>query len=213
MPLVNLLTKIEKDALREGEAILAEARRKAEGIIEDAKVRSRAAAEALMREYEEKARMECAAEMSSALNDGKSALLETQEMVLRETVEEAMRRFEALPDDRYREWLKVIMKKNARGGEKVVAPFRERALLTGGLLEEINRELREAGREGRLELSEEEASFRSGVMLRGERTFDNLSLEKIMEEIVREKEADLLALLFGEIDLRGGAMRTRSRCQ
>ena len=212
MPLANLLAKIEKDALREGEALLAEARSRAEDIISEAEERSRAASERLMREYEEKARRECASEMSAALNDGKSALLETQEMMLRETVDEALRRFEALPDSTYRAWLKGIIIRSARGDETVVAPERERALLSKGLLEEINRELRAAGREGRLEISGEGASFRGGVVLRGDRTLDNLTLEKLAEELVKEKEGELLRILFGEIDIRGDAMRARFGC-
>lgn len=212
MPITNLLAKIERDALREGEEILAEARRKAERIMAEAKEKARESAAAVLREYEEASSRKCAEEMSAALNGGKSALLESQEMLLRETIEEAMRRFDNLPQDRIRAWLKGIIMKNAEGGEVIIASEKDRGILESGLLEEINREMEASGSMGGLVLTDERPTFRRGVILRGKRTRNDLSIERLMEELVRENEEELLGMLFGEMDIRGGTMRVKYRC-
>ncbi len=212
MPLISLLAKIERDAAREGEALLAEARKRAEEIMKEAEKKAEEAVSELNREYEEISRKKCVSEMSEALNYGKNELLKAQEMLLSETVEEAKRRFENYPDEKYREWLKALILNHASGNEKIIASRYDRGLLEGGLLDELNRDLSARGKKGEMALSEEEPQASRGVVLCGEKTRDNLTLDKIVEEIVRESEGELLTLLFGELDMRGGTMRTKFRC-
>ncbi len=212
MPLISLLAKIERDAVREGEALLAEARRRAEEIIKEAEKRAEEAIVELNKEYEEISKQRCVSEMSDALNYGKSELLRAQEMLLSETVEEAKRRFENYPPEKYKEWLRALIINHATGTEKIIASRYDRVLFEDGLLRELNCELEKKGKRGGMWLSDEEPNFRRGIILCGEKTRENLTLDKIVEEIVREIEADLLTMLFGELDMRGGTMRTKFRC-
>ncbi len=84
----------------------------------------------------------------------------------------------------------------------MAAPY-DRRLLEDGLLEEINKALKDDGRPGRMSLAVEEAGFRRGVILTGEKFVNNLSLETLMREVRDEHEEEVLKMLFGEADVRG----------
>lgn len=202
----RLLEKIEDDGRAEGARIVSEAKQEAEGILEKGKEEARIAGEAIRESYRDRAERERVKIMSEALSESRTIFLSTQDGLYNDVFTAALSAAEDMPEDRYREWLKgLIIKGSVDGGEEILAAPLDRRLLEGGLLEEINHEMRAAGRKGNLSLASEEAEFNRGVILRGEKLENNLSLEAVLREVRDKHEAELLRILFGEGGPQGGA--------
>lgn len=204
MSLEKLLEKIEDDARVQGRDIVATAKEEAERIESEGMEEARRAAEAIRASFRERGERERTKIMSEALAESRAAFLSAQDRLFEEAFTEALRLFEDLPEQRYRAWLQRIILQNVTSGDEVLvaAPY-DRRLLEDGLLEEINKALKDDGRPGRMSLAVEEAGFRRGVILTGEKFVNNLSLETLMRGVRDEYEEEVLKMLFGEADVRG----------
>lgn len=208
MSLEKLLAKIEDDAREEGARAVAAAREEVGRITERAGEEARLAGEAVRASYREKGERERVKIMSRALSEGRNAFLSAQEEVFEAVFAEALRQAANLPEERYRSWIKrTILSNVTEGDEEIVAAPHDRALLARGLLDEINRELREAGKRGELRLSEAEAPCERGVIMRGRKVVNNLCLEAVMRDVRERNEEELLHILFGDMDVRGSTVK------
>jgi vacuolar-type H+-ATPase subunit E/Vma4 len=199
MSLENLLAKITEDARTDGERLVSEATEEAAGIKEMGEEEARRSAEEIRDSFRQKGERERTRIMSEALTESRSILLTTQEELFEEVFEAAMREFASLPEQRYRTWLKRTILDNAgEGDQEVIAAPYDRGLLDGGLLEEVNEALREMKHEGSMTLLDEEADFERGVILRGEKYANNLSLRSQLRELRERHEQEVLKILFGE---------------
>lgn len=199
MSLEKLLERIGEDARAEGERLLAEAREQAARIMKEGEEEALRAAEAIRSDFRDRGERERTRFLSEALTESRAAYLSAQEELFEEALEAASREFESLPEERYRNWLKRTILTNAGEGvsEVIAAPY-DRKLLASGLLEEINAALREKAGGWELVLSEREAEFDRGVLLRGERFANNLSLRAVLREVRERHEEEVLDILFGE---------------
>ncbi len=204
MSLDNLLERIAADARAEGEKLLAEAEEEAARILKEGEEEALRSAEAIRSSFRQRGERERTRIMSEALTQSRAAYLSVQVELFEEVFAAAAREFESLPEERYRAWLKRVILDNAGEGvvEVVAAPY-DRKLLSSGLLEEINGALRESGKGGGLALSDREAGFGRGVILKGERYANNLSLQAALRELRERYEEEVLAILFGEDGRRG----------
>ncbi len=204
MSLEKLLERISEDARAEGERLLAEAEEEAAGIAREGEEEALRSAEAIRSAYRERGERERTRIMSKALTESRAAYLSVQEEIFEEVFAAAAREFASLPEERYRDWLKRMILANAGEGvaEVVAAPY-DRKLLSTGLLEEVNKALREGGGGRELVLSEQEAAFERGVILKGERYANNLSLQAVLRELRERHEEEVLNILFGEEAKRG----------
>jgi vacuolar-type H+-ATPase subunit E/Vma4 len=199
MSLEKLLDKIEEDAREQGERIVSEANTVVERIKAKGEEDAHDAAQAIRDSFLERAQRERVKISSEALSQSRGTLLSAQENLYEDIVEEALKIFRDIPEERYCVWLKrMIMKGTTSGDEDIFAAQYDRRLLEEGLLNEINQALRSEGRSGSLGLSEEQAGFDRGVILRGDRIENNLILETISRNVRDMYEGELLKTLFGE---------------
>jgi vacuolar-type H+-ATPase subunit E/Vma4 len=207
MSLQSLLEKIEHDARAEGERIVSGAEEEAASIKETGEEEARRSAEAIRASFRERGERERTRIMSEALTESRAALLTTREELFEETFAAGMREFGSLPEERQRAWLKRLIVDNAGEGEEeiIAAPY-DRRLLAGGLMEEINAALRERGHKGKLILSGDEADFERGIILRGEKFANNLSLQTLVREARERHEEEVLKILFGTAEERGSGV-------
>lgn len=204
MSLEKLLAKIEEDARREGVEIVAEAEAEAERIKQQGREEARKAGEAVRASILEKAERERVKIMSEGLARSRGAYLAAQEDLYEEIYGGALKEVEQLPEETYAAWLKkTVMRGSTTGEEEILAAPYDRRLLAEGLLEEINRALREEGREGSLALAAGEAEFDRGVLLRGEKIENNLSLETVLSQVRDKYEVELLGILFAGVSIKG----------
>lgn len=198
MSLEKLLEKIESDAREEGRRILDRAREEAARMRKEAEEEARKEREAISRSFQNRAENERLKILSQARLEGRIELLSAKDAILEEVFEEAGRAFRELPAERYREWLKrTLLGGVVSGREELVASAHDRELLSGGLLEELNRELVSRGKPGELRLAAESAPFERGVILRGEKTETNLSAEALLQRVREENEEEISRILFG----------------
>lgn len=198
MSLEKLLEKIESDAREEGRRILAEAEEEAARVGKEAEEEARREAEAIARSFQIRAENERLRIISRARLEGRIDLLAAKDQVLEEVFREVSESFKRLPGEEYRSWLKaVLLGSLSNGKEELVPSPHDRGLLAVGLLEELNEELRARGLAGELRLSEEDAPFERGVILRGEKTETNLSAEAVLQRVREENEEEVSRILFG----------------
>lgn len=204
MSLERLLARIIKDADTAGRAEIDEARREAERIRAESWERAARAGQAVREEIMGRAEAERVHIMGERLARSRTAYLARQEELYEEVFADALREAESLPDERYRAWLKETILAGATGGQgEVLAAPHDRRLLEQGLLDQINQALRDRGRGGQLRLAPGTAPFNRGVVLKGDRVENNLSLETILRQVRDEHEEELLKIIFGESRLKG----------
>jgi vacuolar-type H+-ATPase subunit E/Vma4 len=205
MPLDRLLARIIKDADSAGKAEVEEARREAERIRAEGRERAAGAARAVREEIMGRAEAERVSIMGERLARSRAAYLTRQEELYEEIFADALQEAESLPEEPYRAWLKrtVLAGASGEGEEEVLAAPYDRRLLESGLLEEINRDLRGRGNGKALRLSPETATFARGVVLKGDRVENNLSLETVLRQVRAEHEVELLDIVFGESRIKG----------
>lgn len=198
MSLEKLLEKIENDAREESRRILAEAEEEAARIKREAEEEARQEAESIARSFHARAENERLRIISQARLDGRIDLLAAKDQVLEEAFREVSESFRKLPPEGYRSWLKSVIVGGVTSGREVLVPSpHDRELLAGGLLEELNVELRSKGLAGELRLAEEDAPFDRGVILRGEKTETNLSAQAVLQRLREENEEEVSRILFG----------------
>lgn len=199
MSLEKLLVKIEDDAREQGVRIVSEANTAVERIKAKGEEDAHDAAQVIRGSFLERAQRERVKISSEALSQSRGTFLSAQENLYEEIVEEALKIFRDMPEERYRVWLKrMIMKGTTSGDEDILAASYGYRLLEKGLLDEINEALRSEGRNGSLRLSDEQASFDRGVILRGDKVENNLVLETISRNVRDRYEGELLKILFGD---------------
>ncbi len=198
MSLEKLLEKIENDAREERRRILAEAEEEAARIRKEAQEQAGQEAEAIARSFHIRAENERLRIISRARLEGRIDLLAAKDQVLEEVFREVSASFGRLPAEEYRSWLKAVLLVNVGSGQEELVPSpHDRELLDGGLLTELNEELRSRGLAGELRLAEEDAPFERGVILRGEKTETNLSAEAVLQKVREECEEEVSRILFG----------------
>jgi vacuolar-type H+-ATPase subunit E/Vma4 len=203
MSLERLLGKIGDDARLEGKRAVAEAKEEAARIRREGAEDARLAADAIATSYRERAERERTRIMSEALAESRTAFLSTQDDLYKDVFAEVLRDAMDMPVERYSAWLKRTILINASSGdEKILASPYDRHLLEEGLLDEINQALAEKGLKGSMSLAEGTAQFERGVILKGEKMENNLSLGTILRDTRDRHEEELLKILFGEVDVR-----------
>jgi vacuolar-type H+-ATPase subunit E/Vma4 len=203
MSLERLLGKIGDDARLEGKKIVAEAKEEVARIKQKGDEDARRVAETIVASYHERAERERTRIMSEALAEGRTAFLSTQDELYKDVLAEVMRDAMDMPEERYRAWLKRTITDNALSGDEgILSSPHDRRLLEEGLLDEVNLALRDRGLKGSMSLVEGEAEFERGVILKGEKVENNLSLRTILRDTRDRHEEELLRILFGEVDVR-----------
>ncbi len=194
----SILAKIKEDAEREGQRIgsdtadaversTKEAEQKAAGIILEAEKQSRSRAREL------KGRM-----LSAAGLENRNLLLSEKQRMIQEAFENTLKALEALPDDRYREIVKKLLRGIGEEGEIIVSS-KDAKRLGNNFLAEVNRELKNRpGKSGQIRFSQERREMRGGFVLHRGRHEINASFAAILQQRWEELEAELDRILFGE---------------
>ena len=201
MSLEKLLEKIGKDAREESGLIVTRAEEEAARIRREAEEKAAREGEAIARSFHARADSERLKILSQARLESRIDLLAAKDELVESVFDEVMRSFLGLPQERYRVWLKkTILKGVVSGDEEVLASAYDRELLAGGLLEELNGELRSRGGRGGLKLSGETAACERGVILRGGKMESNLSAEAVLQRVREESEEEVSRILFGKAE-------------
>ena len=190
----NITGKIIDDANSKKKEIIDAANADAQDILKDA--REEALAE--QKKIEERARkdeaVKCERILSTAHSDGKKLILSKKQEILNAVFEKAYQNVLNLDSTAYEKLLLSLIEKYALGDEKVILP--KNGKTPADFIEKANRVLRDKGKPGNLELSQETRDFDGGFILLTDEIEVNCSLADLFAEKHDELVAQVSEMLF-----------------
>lgn len=124
--------------------------------------------------------------------------LASKRKVLQEAFDRAAEQLEALPQEQWEKLIgRIVLGSDLIGHEKLVVPAKDRPRYEQGLLAQLNKELKDQGREGSLTLSDRTAGFTDGVLIEGETCDYDGSFATLLEDVRTGEEYRVAELLFG----------------
>ena len=199
MSVEKIVQRILEDARAEVQKILEEAEREAARIAADSEVEADRVRRSVLKEAQEEAERRRQQVLAEARLKARQRVLAARRRAVDRVFEEALRRLQGLPPERYLEVLKrLILEGTETGREEIVLSPEDRAKLPPSFPDEINEELRKRGKPGELKLSEEARALGGGVVLRGSRVEVNASFPALVEGARRQLEIEAAKILFGD---------------
>ncbi len=194
MAIEDILKRIEEESGAAVEEVLEEARRQAETIRAAYAKRAEDLGAELRRHAEKKAREEEKRLVVSEQLDIRKALLARKREILDTLYENARRRIEKMPRERYRDIMRrFIIARAVSGGEEIVASPRHREIFTDDFITELRRGFPGGGS---FTMADQAGDFGWGVVLREGRRVVNLSLNVLFEQLRERVESRIAAVLF-----------------
>lgn len=194
----KIIQKIEEEAKQDAAAIGAAAQEKArkekEQILAKAQEQVREIqAKSQVDAKEAAGRLQLIAELQSRKEN-----LASKRKVLQEAFDRAAEQLEALPQEQWEKLIgRIVLGSDLIGHEKLVVPAKDRPWYEQGLLAQLNKELKDQGREGSLTLSDRTAGFTDGVLIEGETCDYDGSFATLLEDVRTGEEYRVAELLFG----------------
>lgn len=194
----KIIQKIEEEAKQDAAAIGAAAQEKArkekEQILAKAQEQVREIqAKSQVDAKEAAGRLQLIAELQSRKEN-----LASKRKVLQEAFDWAAEQLEALPQEQWEKLIgRIVLGSDLIGHEKLVVPAKDRPRYEQGLLAQLNKELKDQGREGSLTLSDRTAGFTDGVLIEGETCDYDGSFATLLEDVRTGEEYRVAELLFG----------------
>ena len=199
MSLEKIIQRIEQDAQNEIDRLKSRTSATADEIMKKAQTE----AEALKAQALEDARSEAEQRKerliaTARLDLRKERLAEKQDAIdaaFREAVENLLN----MEDVKYREILRDMILPNVQTGhEELILSERDKTGLGETLLEEVNSQLTESGKEGKLTLSQDTYNILGGFVLRRGMIELNSSFETLLKSSRNDLESEVSTILFPE---------------
>ena len=200
MSLEKILERIKQDAQNEVDRIKSRTSAAADEIVKKAQ----AEAEALKAQALEDAKSEAEQRKdrliaTARLDLRKARLAEKQDAIdaaFREAVESLLN----MEDAEYRKILRDMILPNVQtGDEELILSERDKTGLGEKLLEEVNHQLTESGKEGKLTLSQDTYDILGGFVLRRGDIELNSSFETLLKSSRDDLESEVSRILFPEL--------------
>lgn len=192
------------------ETILEEANQEKEKIINEAKTqakeieaRYKSQADQILGSILEKAKK--AAEekkrriISMAELENRKALLKVKQEIIDEVFEKAKKKLKALPDEQYRNLIAdMLMRSTVTGNEEVIISESDRQRITPEFIQEINKKLKDIGKEGNLRISDVSRDMIGGFILKSKDVEINSTFDSLIKMEREELETEIAKILFEE---------------
>lgn len=192
------------------ETILEEANQEKEKIINEAKTqakeieaRYKSQADQILGSILEKAKK--AAEekkrriISMAELENRKALLKVKQEIIDEVFEKAKEKIKALPDEQYRNLIAdMLMRSTVTGNEEVIISETDRQRITPEFIQEINKKLKDIGKEGNLRISDVFRDMIGGFILKSKDVEINSTFDSLIKMEREELETEIAKILFEE---------------
>jgi V/A-type H+-transporting ATPase subunit E len=199
MSLEKILERIEQDAQGEVDRIKSRASKTVDEILKKAQDE----AEALQAQALEDARIEAEQRkerlISTANLDLRKARLAEKQDAIDAAFREAVESLLNMEDAEYRSIMRGMILPNVQtGDEEIILSEKDKAGLGEELLEEVNRQLIETGKKGKLTLSRDTYNILGGFILRRGKIELNSSFETLFKSSRDDLESEVSKILFPE---------------
>lgn len=188
--------------------ILTEARTEADAVMEETSRQSEDMLEAAAEEAEEKRRQIIAQGKKEAEEqrrrilgvaqlDARKEMLAAKQAIITESFNRALETLSNLDEEEYFSLIKeFLLSMVDSGSELVIFSARDQERMPPGLLKEINKALKKAGKKGALSLSGEKRDILGGFILQADGIEINCSFESLLESRRDELEPAVAGILF-----------------
>ena len=174
-----ILEKIEKDSKKQCDAILEDARRRAQAICEQAKAEGKESADTILESAKRRAELVVRRAQSAADTNLKRALLAQKVDIIEEVLKAAVTRINSLPDTEYADALKKLAIRNALAGDgELHLSKADLARLPAGFESDLNSALAKKG--ASLQLREDDRVLGGFILVYGD-VEQNCTFEALIE--------------------------------
>jgi V/A-type H+-transporting ATPase subunit E len=192
----KIVAKLISDAEAEAARILAEAEHEAGEIRRQGEEEAQAASEPILQAAEAEAQRRRRQHLALAELWARNKVLAAKREVLERVFQEAKERLGRLGSQEYRAFLKELLIRAAETGEEEIV-LSPRAVFDTNLLEEVNAELKRAGKAGSLKVAQEGRELDGGFVLRGRGYEVNVTFATLLRQAHEGLETEVARLLFG----------------
>ncbi|MCD5390904.1 V-type ATP synthase subunit E [candidate division NPL-UPA2 bacterium] len=197
MALEDILKRIREDAHKEAEKIGKEAETRAEAILEETKKEAVSIREKLLEEGEASSQQERRRILTIANLESRKEILGRKQNLIESAFQKASNHLLHLSDAEYQAIVKKMLLGAVESGqEEVIISSGDEKRITPSFLEEVNKELAEKGRPGKLRLSPERRQFMGGFILRSSRKEIKCTFDSLLKESKDELEGEISRILF-----------------
>ena len=191
--------KILNDAQAEARKIMEGAEAEARGIRQEAQAR----ADSIASDYKARARADADEHIRRQLSlrelEARKAILAEKWAVIEEVFDKALASLrERDRQSGYGLTMELLLKAVETGNEEIIMAPEDRQAIDKSFIENLNANLRKAGKRGEVSLSEETRDIRGGFILRRGRTETNSSFDTLLAMLRDEVETEIAEILFGK---------------
>ncbi|MCR1933623.1 V-type ATP synthase subunit E [Clostridium tepidum] len=193
----NLTGKILEEAKAKKEEIIKEAKQSEKDIL-DKKI---AEAKVIGKNSIEKSQRESIIRRERILSNAelkvRNEKLKAKQKVIERVLEKSLEKLAQLSKEEYLSYIKErILTLPIDGDEKIIINSKDKLLITEAFVNEINSELTQKGKLGKLSLSNEIRDFKAGFILEKNGIEINNSFEALISSMKDELEYEVARLLF-----------------
>ena len=137
--------------------------------------------------------------LSMAQLENRKALLQAKQQIIDEVFEKAKAKLKKMPDDKYRGLIAEMLKKSViTGNEEVVISGNDKDRISPEFLAEINKTLKDLGKQGNLKISKTPGQMIGGFILKSEDLEVNNTFDSLINMEREELETEIAKILFEE---------------
>lgn len=190
--------QIGADVQKEIDALMADAKAKAEETAQRYEAQAKREAEALLERGEKRAAEHEDRLVSTARLEAKKQVLAAKQALVEKAFDQALEQLLALPEQEYIDLLaRLAVSAVTTGREQVALSQKDRARYGKQIVTRANDKL---GEKGRLTLAGESRPIRGGLILVGDRVEVNCSFETLIRLQKESMTAQVAQILFGNAD-------------
>ena len=190
--------QIGADVQKEIDALMADAKAKAEETAQRYEAQAKREAEALLERGEKRAAEHEDRLVSTARLEAKKQVLAAKQALVEQAFDQALEQLLALPEQDYMDLLaRLAVSAVTTGQEQVALSQKDRARYGKQIVTRANDKL---GEKGRLTLAGESRPIRGGLILVGDRVEVNCSFETLIRLQKESMTAQVAQILFGNAD-------------
>ena len=200
MSLEKILERIQREAQSEVDHIKSRTAATADEILKKAQAEAETFNAQALEDAKNEAEQRKDRIIATARLDFRKARLAERQNAINAAFQEAVESLLNMEDAEYRKILRDMILPNVRtGDEELILSERDKAGLGEELLEEVNRQLTESGKEGKLTLSQDTYDILGGFVLRRGEIELNSSFESLLKSSRDDLESEVSKILFPEL--------------
>ncbi|MDF2521911.1 MAG: H+transporting two-sector ATPase subunit [Clostridia bacterium] len=189
--------KILQDSEAKANAIIADAKKQAQEIIDNANVKAAKKAEEIKKKASSDAADKLRISNSMLELEMRKDILSTKQQLIEETFKKALESLSHMNDGEYEAMLQsLVIKAVETGEEEILLSKQDKNRLSADFSNKINLNLAQIGKKGNLKFSDEARNIIGGFVLKSGGVEMNYSFEALLRMYRDEIEPEVAAILF-----------------